>query len=163
MSKGRFEKAYRSLKRLRGSDIRAAKEIYYIHAQMQQEELLIQASGVAVHANMFTRFIECFTIPRIRRATQASGIVMIAQQMCGSRLTFSASIANSDHSQSTSSPSTHPLFSPRLVLLSREPSWHPGASVSSTSCSPGPQSGPSIPSADAPCCSLPSLICAGPC
>ncbi|KAK3048656.1 hypothetical protein LTR09_009965 [Extremus antarcticus] len=83
MSKGRFEKAYRSLKRLRGSDIRAAKEIYYIHAQMQQEELLIQASGVAVHANMFTRFIECFTIPRIRRATQASGIVMIAQQMCG--------------------------------------------------------------------------------
>jgi len=27
--------------------------------------------------------VELFTIPRIRRATQASGIVMIAQQMCG--------------------------------------------------------------------------------
>jgi hypothetical protein len=85
MSKGKFEKAYRSLVRLRGSEIRAAKELYYIHAQMEEEKLLIEASGVAVHANMFTRFIELFTIPRIRRATQASGIVMIAQQMCGSR------------------------------------------------------------------------------
>ncbi|KAI7081587.1 MFS transporter [Hortaea werneckii] len=27
--------------------------------------------------------IELFTIPRVRRATQASGIVMVAQQMCG--------------------------------------------------------------------------------
>ena len=31
----------------------------------------------------FTRFIELFTIPRVRHATWASGIVMIAQQMCG--------------------------------------------------------------------------------
>jgi len=68
---------------LRNTPLQAARELYYIHAQLQQEELLIQESGVAVHANMFTRFIELFTIPRIRRATQASGIVMIAQQMCG--------------------------------------------------------------------------------
>ena len=84
MSKGKFDKAYRSLLRLRGSEIRAAKELYYIHAQMQQEELMIELSAVAKHANMFTRFVELFTIPRLRRATQASGIVMIAQQMCGS-------------------------------------------------------------------------------
>lgn len=32
---------------------------------------------------MLTRFFELFSIPRIRRATWASGIVMIAQQMCG--------------------------------------------------------------------------------
>jgi len=83
MSKGKHEKAYKSLLRLRNTPLQAARELYYIHAQLQQEELLIQESGVAVHANMFTRFIELFTIPRIRRATQASGIVMIAQQMCG--------------------------------------------------------------------------------
>lgn len=81
-------KAYRALLRFRGTPIQAARELYYIHAQIQQEEILIAASGVAVKANLFTRFIELFTIPRIRRATQASGIVMIAQQMCGSKYPF---------------------------------------------------------------------------
>jgi hypothetical protein len=83
MSKGRHRKAFDALCRFRNSRIQAARELYYIHAQMQEEELLIKASGVAVNANLFTRAVELFTIPRIRRATQASGIVMIAQQMCG--------------------------------------------------------------------------------
>lgn len=39
--------------------------------------------GFSKNDNFFVRFIEIFTVPRIRRATQASGIVMIAQQMCG--------------------------------------------------------------------------------
>jgi MFS family permease len=39
--------------------------------------------GVVKNANLLTRFTELFTIPRLRRATQASGVVMIAQQMCG--------------------------------------------------------------------------------
>lgn len=84
MSKGRYSKAYKSLLRFRNTPIQAARELYYIHAQMQEEELLIAASGISVKANVFTRMIELFTIPRVRRATQASGIVMIAQQMCGS-------------------------------------------------------------------------------
>ena len=63
----------------------AARELYYIHAQMRKEEEHVAQSGLAVHANVFTRFVEIFTIPRLRRATQASGIVMIAQQMCGSK------------------------------------------------------------------------------
>ena len=32
-----------------------------------------------------TRFVQLFTIARIRRATLAAFVVMIAQQMCGSR------------------------------------------------------------------------------
>lgn len=80
--------AYKSLLRLRGSEIRAAKELYYIHAQIQQEELMVEESAVATHGNMFTRFVELFTIPRLRRATLASGVAMIAQQMCGSKRSF---------------------------------------------------------------------------
>jgi MFS family permease len=34
-------------------------------------------------SNYVTRFIELFTIPRVRRGTLASFVVMIAQQMCG--------------------------------------------------------------------------------
>lgn len=84
MSKGRHAEAYKSLARLRSTPIQAARELYYIHAQMQQEEIMVKEAGLDVHANMFTRLVELFTIPRLRRATQASGIVMIAQQMCGS-------------------------------------------------------------------------------
>jgi hypothetical protein len=84
MKKGRHAKAYASLKRLRNSPLQAARDLYYIHAQLEQEEMLVQESAVIkTRGNMFTRFVELFTIPRIRRATQASGIVMIGQQMCG--------------------------------------------------------------------------------
>lgn len=88
MSKGRFRDAYKALCRFRNTEIQAARELYYIHAQMQEEELLVQAAGFNVKANMFTRFAEIFQIPRLRRATQASGIVMIAQQMCGINVSF---------------------------------------------------------------------------
>ena len=56
--------------------------MYYIKAQLDFEEELKVEKGLGKHDNFFTRFYEIFTIPRIRRATQASGIVMIAQQMC---------------------------------------------------------------------------------
>jgi MFS family permease len=84
LKKGKHAKAYESLLRLRNTPLQAARDLYYIHAQLVHEDELIEASGVAKESNFFTRFIELFTIPRVRRATQASGIVMIAQQMCGS-------------------------------------------------------------------------------
>ncbi|KAK3703563.1 hypothetical protein LTR37_014410 [Vermiconidia calcicola] len=83
MSKGRHTKAYKSLLRFRGTKLLAARELFFVHAQMQAEEALVEQAGLAVNATFFTRLVEIFTIPRIRRATQASGIVMIAQQMCG--------------------------------------------------------------------------------
>lgn len=83
MKKGKHEKAWKSLLRLRNTPIQAARDLYYIQCLLDQEVLLVEQAGLKVTNNMFTRFIELFTIPRIRRATWASGIVMIAQQMCG--------------------------------------------------------------------------------
>ncbi|KAG9568837.1 MFS transporter, partial [Aureobasidium melanogenum] len=83
MSKKKYGKAYQSLLRFRGKPILAARELIYIYAQMEQEVMLIEQSGLPANAGFFTRFIELFTIPRLRRAVQASGIVMIGQQMCG--------------------------------------------------------------------------------
>ncbi|GAB7323118.1 hypothetical protein MBLNU13_g05624t1 [Cladosporium sp. NU13] len=77
MKKNRYEKAYKSLLRLRHHEIQAARDLYYIHCQLQ-----IEASIVG-KTNYFTRFAQLFTIPRVRRATLASFVVMIAQQMCG--------------------------------------------------------------------------------
>ncbi|KFY55622.1 hypothetical protein V496_06944 [Pseudogymnoascus sp. VKM F-4515 (FW-2607)] len=83
LKKRRVSKAYRSLVRLRNSELQAARDLYFIHAQLVYEDALLEKSGLSKNSNMFTRFIELFTIPRLRRATQASGVVMLAQQMCG--------------------------------------------------------------------------------
>ncbi|KZT10603.1 uncharacterized protein LAESUDRAFT_809556 [Laetiporus sulphureus 93-53] len=74
MSKGRYNEAYESLLRLRNSPLQAARDLYYIHVQLQAE------------AEAFTgrnRFLELFTIPRNRRAALGSFIVMFMQQFCG--------------------------------------------------------------------------------
>lgn len=84
MRKRRVAQAYKSLLRLRNTPLQAARDLYYIHAQLIYEDLLLEESGLAKTGNMFTRFVELFTIPRLRRATWASGVVMIGQQMCGS-------------------------------------------------------------------------------
>lgn len=85
LKKRRVAKAYRSLLRLRNSPLQAARDVYFIHAQLVYEDRLLEESGLSKNSNMFTRFVELFTIPRLRRATQASGVVMLAQQMCGSK------------------------------------------------------------------------------
>ncbi|KAL8796908.1 MAG: hypothetical protein Q9182_007292 [Xanthomendoza sp. 2 TL-2023] len=77
IKKGQYNKAFQSLCRLRNTPLQAARDLYYIHAQIVEETDIIGKS------NYVTRFIELFTIPRVRRATLASGIVMLAQQMCG--------------------------------------------------------------------------------
>ncbi|TVY73547.1 Polyol transporter [Lachnellula suecica] len=77
MKKNRYPKAYRSLLKLRNDPLQAARDLYYIHSQLEIEKEIIGES------NYVTRFIQLFTIPRVRRATLASFTVMIAQQMCG--------------------------------------------------------------------------------
>ncbi|KAK5022251.1 hypothetical protein LTR16_012435, partial [Cryomyces antarcticus] len=77
MKKGKYAKAYKSLVRLRNTPLQAARDLYYVHAQLMIEAAIIGQTNYA------QRIIELFTIPRVRRATLASFTVMIAQQMCG--------------------------------------------------------------------------------
>jgi len=77
MKKGLYHKAYASFKRLRNTDLQAARDLYYVHCQLREEYAITTGS------NYIVRFLELFTIPRVRRATLASFVVMIAQQMCG--------------------------------------------------------------------------------
>lgn len=77
MKKNRYPEAYRSLCRLRNTPLQAARDLYYIHSQLEIEASIIGTT------NYINRFRQLFTIPRVRRATLASGTVMIAQQMCG--------------------------------------------------------------------------------
>ena len=77
IKKGRYRDAYKSLLRLRNTPLQAARDLYYVQAQVAIESKYIG------QGSYIKRFIELFTIPRVRRATLASWTVMIAQQMCG--------------------------------------------------------------------------------
>jgi sugar porter (SP) family MFS transporter len=83
MKKRKYAKAYKSFLKLRNTPFQAARDLYYTHALLAQEDVLVMESGLSPKSNFFNRFIELFTIPRIRRATLASFVVMIGQQMCG--------------------------------------------------------------------------------
>jgi hypothetical protein len=69
---------------LRNHEIVAARDLYYINAQIEIETSLIGDTSY------LKRFGELFTIPRVRRATLASWTVMIAQQMCGINIIVSS-------------------------------------------------------------------------
>ncbi|OAA59286.1 Sugar/inositol transporter [Cordyceps fumosorosea ARSEF 2679] len=77
MKKNRYPDAFRSMLLLRKDPVQAARDLYYIHAQLQAEHLFIGST------HYVKRFIELFTIPRVRRATLAASTTMLAQQMCG--------------------------------------------------------------------------------
>lgn len=74
---GKHRKAWNSLVKLRNHQILAARDLYYISTQVEIEREIVGESSY------IKRFFELFTIPRNRRATLASFIVMIGQQMCG--------------------------------------------------------------------------------
>ncbi|KAI3547475.1 hypothetical protein CABS01_11143 [Colletotrichum abscissum] len=77
MKKGRYRDAWKSMIQLRHNNIQCARDMYAIHAQLQLESQVLGKSNYA------SRFMELFTIPRVRRANLAAFTVMIAQQMCG--------------------------------------------------------------------------------
>ena len=77
MKRNRYKKAFDSLNALRFHPVQAARDLYYIHCQLEIEASIVGKS------NYVSRFTQLFTIPRVRRATLASFTVMIAQQMCG--------------------------------------------------------------------------------
>lgn len=89
MMKGRYPKAFQSLRRLRHTDLQAARDLYctfllLVYIDVQFTHLIIPHTDIHVlleaekEVNLKTRnkFLELFTIPRNRRATLASSIVM---------------------------------------------------------------------------------------
>ncbi|OHW95695.1 sugar transporter [Colletotrichum incanum] len=68
LKKGRYAKAHQSLLRLRRHRLLAARDLYYIHSQLELEKEIIVANGSA-KGNFFTRCVELATVPRNRRCT----------------------------------------------------------------------------------------------
>ena len=101
--KERYDKAYVVLSRLRGNPLLAARDLIIIWAQLQVETTLFRRTNEDVEdvedriphldtqgfkgeiglIGYARRITQLFTIPRVRRATLASFLVMIAQQLTG--------------------------------------------------------------------------------
>ncbi|KAK4507915.1 hypothetical protein PRZ48_001650 [Zasmidium cellare] len=109
----RYKDAYTTLLSLRGQPILAAKELLYVHYQMEVEKRYISGTkrdadivreeqtvdevkgnttstrtlrsrfGPTHSINYFQKFGQLFTNKRIRRATVAAVVVMVSQQLCG--------------------------------------------------------------------------------
>lgn len=92
MKRNRHAQAFNSLLKLRGDHFMAARDMFVIHTQLTEEARTLKSAGFE-GSNFFTRVTELLTIPRNRRATYAAGIVMAAQQFCGSKQTLSPEIS----------------------------------------------------------------------
>lgn len=97
IKKKRYGKAYKSLIRLRNHPIQAARDLILIKAQIEFEAELTGKT------NYVTRFIQLFTVPRIRRATLASFVLMIGHELCGINIIsfYSSSVFTEAGSTST--------------------------------------------------------------
>lgn len=74
----RYDYAFRSLCKLRNTDLQAAKEVYSAYLQQRARSKL-----QPMDTSLPSKILELFTIPRNRRATAASYVVMLSQQLCG--------------------------------------------------------------------------------
>ncbi|KAF2008435.1 plastidic glucose transporter 4 [Aaosphaeria arxii CBS 175.79] len=74
MEKGKFDKAFQALQRLRKHKIQAARDMYYAYKLLEVEQSEREGK------NLFKEF---FTVRRNRRAAQSSFFVMFMQQFCG--------------------------------------------------------------------------------
>lgn len=100
IQRNRYADAYKSLLELRGTPIQAARDLYYIHAQLQTEAITIwnphaekswwsdrekiYAYQSWINRGSFFRRMMCLaTNPRTRRACTVALIVMVSQQLCG--------------------------------------------------------------------------------
>ncbi|RAK98491.1 sugar porter family MFS transporter [Aspergillus ibericus CBS 121593] len=77
IQQNRIPQAFTSFRTLRPTSLQAARDLYYAYIQVQLER------KVNTGKNFFSMFLELFTIPRNRRATLATWIVMFLQQFCG--------------------------------------------------------------------------------
>ena len=82
MEKGKFDKAFDALCRLRNHRIQATRDMYYAYKLLEVEQA--ERAGKSL-------WKEFFTVRRNRRAAQSSFFVMFMQQFCGVRTPLSPS------------------------------------------------------------------------
>lgn len=153
MKKGRYQKAFRAFNRIRNTELISARELFYAHCQIMSEVEVFGGKSLAARA------LELFTVPRIRRATVSSSIIVIAQQFSGINIMafYSSTIfaeAGYDTKQALLASFGFVSLHDSLKLAPHYSLTNSSIRDWSLSSSHSLQSTPWIPSADVDCCSL---------
>lgn len=111
MEKGKFDRAFQSLCRLRWNKIQAARDMYYAYKLLEIEN---------AHREGRNPVREFFLVRRNRRAAQSAFFVMFMQQFCG---------VNVCHSPNSPADHTSNIFFLRSLLTTALLSSGPPASV----------------------------------
>lgn len=113
IQKGRHGKAWKAIQTLRFNKVQAARDLFYI-------QFLVKAEKEAETGH---KYREMISVPRNRRALQASEIVMFMQQFCVSQIlgVYHGKILILPR-VSTSSPTTPPKSSSKPTCPSFPPS-----------------------------------------
>lgn len=77
IKKARYQQAFDSFCKYRNSEMQAARDLFYSHCQIMEEQSAFAGSHLA------TRIKQLVTVPRLRRATIASAVCVISQQFSG--------------------------------------------------------------------------------
>lgn len=72
---GKIQEAYHSFRRIWNSELEACRDLFYTYGAVELER------KVSKGKNFFARLWELFSIPRNRRATAASWMIMFGQQV----------------------------------------------------------------------------------
>lgn len=73
----KVQKAYRSFRRIRNTELEASRDLFYTYVGVEIERRVNRGK------NFFTKLWELFSVPRNRRATMATWMIMFGQQFCG--------------------------------------------------------------------------------
>ncbi|KAB8075213.1 hypothetical protein BDV29DRAFT_190429 [Aspergillus leporis] len=131
LRKGDYKGAFASLRQLRGTDIQAARDLYYIHSQLQIETEVLQGKDPEnwykeqiyqeqVNKTKFLGRIRALCIhPRNRRACLAAFLVMASQQLCGINILsfYSTRLFNRATGEESSHDQSNPLQDKRVTWL----------------------------------------------
>ncbi|KAE8336673.1 hypothetical protein BDV24DRAFT_178338 [Aspergillus arachidicola] len=104
--RGDYTGAFVSLRQLRGTDIQAARDLYYIHSQLQVETEMFDGERPqnwyseeiyqkkVRETGFFKRLGKLFSHPRNQRACVAAFLVMASQQLCARSTFFRFTLRN---------------------------------------------------------------------
>lgn len=73
----KISKAFRAFRRIRNTELEACRDLFYTYVGVEIERRVNKGK------NFFTKLWELFSVPRNRRATMATWMIMFGQQFCG--------------------------------------------------------------------------------
>lgn len=140
MPKGRYDKAFNSLLRLRRAPLQAARDFYFTRSYRYVTYFLSQAAAYSPTHFARDRTLHLRSTPRKASSRLHAAILQLTLPPRPSGLSHTHVHATAPRDQRRRLLFLHDLYPTCIRLPSSKPCWPPSASASSTSSLPSPHS-----------------------